>query len=687
MKNTAQVARGTKEKQLPAKLMGLGLPANKATKIAKEVLNYLKTLPRPQAWQKIAQKILARQTNFAIHKLLYETVYPDCGKIPRPAWIPNKTLIKKTHIAQLMQKLKCVQYEKFQRWSHNHYADFWQLMAKQLNIVFDNPYKQVVDIAKTIESPQWFKGAKLNIANSCFNAKKTDVAIIYQAEKGALKTITYQQLNALSNQVANSLPRYLKPHEKAAIVMPMTPEAVAIYLGIIKAGGCVVSIAESFAVEEISERIKIADAKLVFTQDKLIRDGKILPLYEKIIQAKAPKAIVLPAKKTLSQKLRKQDLSWKVFLSKNKTFSPIACNPDDETNILFSSGTTGEPKAIPWTHTTPIKCAGDGYLHHNIEPKDIVCWPTSLGWMMGPWLIYASLINRATIAIYGGAPMEKSFGAFVQNAKVNILGVVPTIVKTWRNSACMEGLDWGSIKLFSSTGECSNVDDMLYLMSLANYQPIIEYCGGTEIGGAYITSTLLQPSAPAAFTSKALGLDLVILDEKGALTHKGEVALIPPSIGLSTRLLNKDHHQVYYKDMPKLTAKKILRRHGDGIERCKNGFYRLQGRVDDTMNLGGIKVSSVEIERALINVHSIKEAAAIAINPKGGGPSQLVIYVVPQPTKKINKEQLKNELQAAIKKFLNPLFKIYDLVLVDALPKTISNKIMRRVLKNEYQKI
>ena len=411
-----------------------------------------------------------------------------------------------------------------------------------------------------------------------------------------------------------------------------------------------------------------------------------MPLYEKIIHAKAPLTVVLPAKKTLTQKLRSKDVNWKNFLSSNKKLTPVSCAPDHYTNILFSSGTTGAPKAIPWTHTTPIKCASDAYLHHNIQPHDVLCWPTSLGWMMGPWLIYASLINHATIAIYGGVPLGKDFGKFVQNAKVTMLGVVPTIVKTWRNSACMEKLDWSAIKLFSSTGECSNVDDMLYLMSLVNYQPIIEYCGGTEIGGGYITSTLLQPSAPAALTTKALGLDFVVLNEKGKLAHKGEIALIPPSIGLSTQLLNKDHHQVYYANMPKLSSGQILRRHGDEVEQFKNGFYRLQGRTDDTMNLSGIKVSSVEIERALINVPFIKETAAIAANPRGGGPSQLIIYAVPQPNKKITQAQLTDHLQTAMKKFLNPLFKIHELILVDALPKTISNKIMRGVLKNDYQK-
>jgi acetyl-CoA synthetase len=395
---------------------------------------------------------------------------------------------------------------------------------------------------------------------------------------------------------------------------------------------------------------------------------------------------VLALDSSVSTKLRHGDLSWDEFLSPNQQFDAFAADPSARTNILFSSGTTGEPKAIPWTQTTPIKCVVDGHLHHDIHPGDVVAWPTNLGWMMGPWLIYASLINRATIALYYGTPTERGFGQFVQDARVNVLGVVPSLVSIWKTTTCMEGLDWSAIKAFSSTGECSNPQDMLFLMSLAGYKPIIEYCGGTEIGGGYITGTLVQPCAPSTFTTPALGLDVVILNEEGNPDDKGEVFIIPPSIGLSTELLNKNHHQVYFADTPHLPiSPTLLRRHGDQMERLPSGYYRAHGRVDDTMNLGGIKVSSAQIEQVLNTVEEISETAAIAISPPEGGPSQLVIYAVVAPDSQKYKEALETDLQKAIAQRLNPLFKIRDLVLVNALPRTASNKVMRRVLRDWYQ--
>lgn len=636
------------------------------------------------AWKSISQEILKPSHPFGLHQLVFSHCYPDWHTHPEsaPAWIPDAKSIQTTHIAEWMSDLNIKQLTDFHAWTVNHYADFLQTLTQKLHIAFQKPAENICDFSQGIESPQWYKNAKMNIAESCFNAKENKTAIIYSDDKNALHTMSYSELDQLSNRVANGLIQHgFTQNDAIAIDMPMTKEAVAIYLGIIKIGAIVVSIADSFSPEEIATRLRIANAKAIFTQDTQLRGEKLLPLYEKVTAARAPIAIVIPCQETMSCSLRHGDLSWETFLSENKSFSAIACDPMSICNILFSSGTTGDPKAIPWNHTTAIKAAGDAYLHQDIQENDIIAWPTNLGWMMGPWLIFAALINRATLALYHDAPRDKAFGTFVQNAKVTILGVVPTLVSSWRQSKCMEGLNWSSIKTFTSTGECSNPEDMLYLMSLAGYKPVIEYCGGTEIGGSYITSTLAEKNYPSLFTTPAMGLDLILLDEFGKPSNSGEVALIPPSIGLSTQLLNANHHDVYYANMPTVNGK-ILRRHGDQAQRLPNHCYSVLGRVDDTMNLGGIKVSSAEIERVISSNDTITETAAIAVSPPQNGPSQLVIYAATQKT--LDKATIKQEMQAKINLSLNPLFKIHDVVFINELPKTASNKIMRRVLRQQY---
>jgi acetyl-CoA synthetase len=245
----------------------------------------------------------------------------------------------------------------------------------------------------------------------------------------------------------------------------------------------------------------------------------------------------------------------------------------------------------------------------------------------------------------------------------------------------MENLDWSSIKVFSSTGECSNADDMSWLMSLAGDKPVIEYCGGTEIGGAYISGTVTRPCVPGTFNAIALGLDFTILDEDEKPADAGELFLIPPSIGLSTTLLNQDHHEIYFAGAPTGPRGEVLRRHGDQIEKLPDGYWRGLGRADDAMNLGGIKVSSAEIEQVLQSVPGLTEVAAVAVSPETG-PCRLIIYAVYTNGHHADKTELLSAMQNAIKRELNPLFKIHDLVLVKTLPRTASNKIIRKALRN-----
>src|SRR5581483_1571057 len=227
------------------------------------------------------------------------------------------------------------------------------------------------------------------------------------------------------------------------------------------------------------------------------------------------------------------------------------------------------------------------------------------------------------------------------DAGVTMLGLVPSIVRSWRQTDCMRGVDWSRLRAFSSSGECSNADDMRFLMQLAGGRPIIEYCGGTEIGGAYITSTVVQPNIPSTFSTPALGIDIRLFDENGKLATRGEAFLVGPSIGLSHRLLNRDHDAVYFSDVP-IENGAPLRRHGDELERLPNGYYRAIGRADDTMNLGGIKVGCAEIERALLGIDGVQETAAVAIAPPGGGPSRLVIFAVTRRADPVDPVQIKH---------------------------------------------
>jgi acetyl-CoA synthetase len=213
---------------------------------------------------------------------------------------------------------------------------------------------------------------------------------------------------------------------------------------------------------------------------------------------------------------------------------------------------------------------------------------------------------------------------------------------------------------------------------------VIEYCGGTEIGGAYMSGTVLQAAVPSRFTTPTLGLDLVIVDDEGSKADVGEAFIVPPSIGLSSELINQDHDAVYFTDLPEIG--RPLRRHGDQVRRTSDGHLQALGRVDDTMNLSGIKVSSADLEAVLASIDTVVEAAAIASSPAGGGPDRLVVFAVVEEDTVVDGDSLQASMQQAIRDQLNPLFKIHEVVVVESLPRTASHKLMRRTLRDGYKR-
>jgi len=629
--------------------------------------------------------------SYAAQSRLYHLAYRgrDSKYGPGPAWIPSAEPPAETHVAALMAERGFASYGEFHRWSVEHREDFWQLVIDRLGIVFRRPPRRIRDPESDITHPEWLPGAELNIAESCFRADPSKVAIVSASEADAtIRAMTYRELRRLAARVANGL-ESLGVHrgERVALDLPMTPESVAIYLGTVLAGRSVVGIADASAPLDVEKRVRIGDAKAIFTIDAYTRDGKEHGIYEKVVEAHAPRTVVLPAEgKEQARLARSEDLGWEDFLSERDTFDAIPCRPADATNVLFSSGTTKDPKAILWTQATPIKAAADAYLHHDVGPEDVLAWPTSFGWMMGPWLTYGSLVNRATMALYVGAAQRRAYGQFVADAGVTMLGVVPKLVRGWKAERAMEGLDWSRIRRFSSTGETSSPEEMLYLMALAGYKPVIEYCGGTEVGGGYISGTMVQPCAPSCFTTPAMGLDFVILDE-GRPADRGEVFLVPPSIGLSNDLLNYDHRNEYYAGLPRGPGGETLRRHGDQIEKLGGGYYRHHGRIDDMVNIYGIKSSAEEI-RSVLTHELVYDAKPVAVDVGDTGQHSLVIYAIPRDPRLLGdaevRERLKRDFTREIKERLNPLLAhVHDVVLVAELPqagpgKTKTMKALRR---------
>lgn len=651
-----------------AQLSGLGV--EDAEDLAARIEPCMAEKTGERRWQRLVAEVFCgplplKRLPFAVHQLCFASAYGDRNLHgpPSPAWLPAMAAEGETNVRRLARAVGADDVPSLHRWSIQHRPDFWQIMVKELGIIFHGAP------GPAWRNGLWFPSARLNIAESCLWPSDTNEtpAIIYRDAKDMpLTTVSRDELAKLAYAVAGHCQRSgLDTGARVVLYLPMTVEAVASYLGVILAGCTVVSIADSFAAQQVAIRIGITGASLA-----IVTTGT----YKRLVAASPDLETIFVNGLPDGCAPRAIDTAWEEVIA--EPAEAIICPSAAHTNILFSSGTTGEPKAIPWTHLTPIKCAVDAHLLHDVRPGEVLSWPTSLGWMMGPWLIYAALLNQATIALYYPGPKESDFGRFVHDANVSMLGLVPSLTRMWRYARCMERIDWRCIRRFSSTGECSDPTDQLYLMALAGYRPIIEYCGGTEIGGGYLSATMEQPAAPATFTTPAFGLGIAIYDERDSPSETGELYLMPPSIGLSTELLNQNHEQVYLSGTPQLEGQS-LRRHGDHIQRLPGGYFRALGRVDDTMNLVGIKVSAAEIERAIAMVEGLDECAAVAAPSRSGGPDRLVVFaVLRHPI-----ANLRQTLQRALSERLNPMFKIAEVRLIDALPRTASNKVMRQELR------
>lgn len=689
--------------------------------LATQLVEQLSPVRQPtDAWLVSSALLLEGEVSFDVHAAWHALLASHVPGGALPVWQPDADALTKSNVSRLLHSRGFRTYAELHAWSVADPADYWQTTLTELALRFEAPPRNIRALvterapSENLEPPgelertRWLDGALLNVARACLEGDDACPAVIF-ARRGETIQCSKGELRRRVRDAAAGLRAWgVAPGNTVVLSVPLSIEAVVCYLALLYVGAIVVCVAESYSEQEIAVRLRITQPSRLIVGDVVRRSGKVLPLYEKFAHADVPAAVirlepsgdeeVLPPNRPSSAQrarsavppLRQGDVEWSSLNSdvpngaERASHRPEAFpTPIAATNtVLFSSGTTGTPKAIPWTPACAIKAAADARWHLDVRGGDRLLWPTSLGWMMGAWSIFATLLNGAALVIYDDAPTLRGLGELVESARVTHLGVVPSLVRSWRETRTMEGLDWSHLRLFASTGECSNPTDMLYLMWLAGYRPVIEYCGGTEIAGGYITGTLLSPCVPSCFTTAALGQSFVCLDDEGNEGVTGEAYLTHPSIGLSSSLLNRDHHAEYYSGTPRPN----LRRHGDLIQWVTQTHFRVLGRADDTMNLGGVKVSAVELERACEDVAGLREVAAIAVPPPTGGPSRLVLCVVDHasPTGVIpdsRLDSLQRELQARIRERVNPLFKVEQLLPMDALPRTASNKVMRRALR------
>ena len=515
---------------------------------------------------------------------------------------------------------------EFYKYSITQSRDFWRSSCEALEIQFKNNFKltnENICDASEPKYPKWFIGAQINIADSLLKNAKTDpdkIAIIYKDESGDEKRYTHKQLDELSNKFANSLrDKGINKGDYVGLCTGgMNPESIAAYIGTMKIGAvtvCLLPTTESqmkVRLDQVPEKIK-----LFVTQNYTdMSEDAPKDLYEKISAINsAPKVVIKNRDNTKSG-----DIEFGEFINKaSSKFESETLSPQDNIAILFSSGTTGIPKAIPWTPDCYIKSANDARLHMLMNKNDVLCWPSNFGWMMGSFDISAAFINGAALACYEGNVVSKEFGQFVASSKVTKMGLVPRFGELWQEKRSMEGSDFSSIKIFMSTSAPSNPDNYKYIQKLFNNAHSCEYSGGTEIAGALNTTLPYADIEVSKFNTPAFGTKLYLKPEGDDPRYVKVYVVMAndngylPAMGLSKTLVNPSitHDEKY----PLMDGK--YRPHGDifvfekghefsgELTDIKDLNFRSGGR-DNLLNINGNKMPFEEIEQWIMN--SLKDS-------------------------------------------------------------------------------
>jgi acetyl-CoA synthetase len=596
-------------------------------------------------------------------------------------WEPSREFIERTNVWRFMQRLGFDGREEFLRFSREEPERFWHELLRETGVEWFEPYTRVLDRGRGPEWARWFTGGRLNIAHNCLDrwGASGRIACIWESENGETGAVTFAQLLAQSNRVANGLRALgLEAGDRVALAMPMAPEILPILYGSFKLGLTVVPVFAGFGADAIAERLADSGARVLFTAVNLERRGRLLPLLEKMPRS-VERVIVLrrgggdvPGR-----------LTWEDFLHGQSDEAPTASlDSDAAALLLYTSGTTGRPKGAVHTHAGALAQTGkEIWLAFDHQPADRFFWLSDIGWMMGPWTILGNHLFGGTIVMYDGAPDHPSprrLWEIVERHGVTTLGVSPTAVRLLAKSGA-EPPPMPSLRLLGSTGEPWDERSWLWFFERVGRRrcPIINISGGTEILGCFLLPLPIQPLKPCSLGGPAPGMAADVVDEAGAPVRgrKGYLVCSQPAPSM-TRGLWRDwsrYMETYWSRFPGRWY------HGDWASVDEDGHWFLHGRADESMNVAGRKVGPGEVEAAMLRHPGVAEAAVIGVPDEWKGEA-IVGFAVARPGVALDPAAV----CATVAEALGHAFRPRDVIVAPELPKTQSGKIVRRLLRRKY---
>jgi len=575
---------------------------------------------------------------------------------------------------------------------------FWDEQAERLT--WHKKWNQTLDWSNA-PFAKWFIGGELNVAYNCVDrhvesGHGDQIAIYFEGEPGDTRTITYSQLKDEVSKTANALIELgIKKGDRVAIYLPMIPEATIAMLACARIGAIHSVVFGGFSAEALRSRIEDASAKLVITADGGYRRGSAFALKPAVDEAvsKSPTIEnVLVVKRCGNEvSFGEKDIWWHDLVDKQSTeHSPEFFDSETPLFILYTSGTTGKPKGI--LHTSGGYLTQAAYTHYNVfdlKPDKDIYWCTAdVGWVTGhSYVVYGPLANRASQLIYEGTPdtpHKARWWELVEKYKVSILYTAPTAIRTfmkWGNDLPAQH-DLTSLRLLGSVGEPINPEAWVWYREVigSNKTPIVDTWWQTETGSIMISPLAgVTECKPGSAMKPLPGISAGIVNEKGEVLGNGKggyLTLREPWPSMLRGIWGDDERfkETYWSQY------KGVYFAGDGAKLDDDGAIWLLGRVDDVMNVSGHRISTTEVESALVSHPTVAEAAVVGAADETTGQA-IVAFVILRQGSSEGPETVQ-DLRNHVAKEIGAIAKPKKILIVAEVPKTRSGKIMRRLLRD-----
>ena len=631
---------------------------------------------------------------------------------------PSEAFVESTNVWEFMQAHDIDDYGELIERTTTEVPDnsasgvdwFWDELVDYLDIDFYEPYDQVRDNTDGPQFTDWYPGGEINVAHNTLdkhaavdNGDRNKVACIWEGEDGVVRELTFHELHRQANRVANYLESVgTETGDTVALYMPMVPEVISILYGCFKVGAIAVPIFSGFGVEATATRIEDAEPEVLFTGDGFYRRGSAISLKgtadEAIAEAGNVEHTVVYDR--VGAETGEVEVPWhderdewwdEAVETQASEYDTKSLPADQESMLLYSSGTTGEPKGIVHTHAGVLaQCAKEIHFGFDQKPGDRFFWVSDIGWMMGPWTLIGNHHFGGTTFMYEGAPDYPNPGRFwemIERHRITTFGVSPTAIRALRKHGddVVEQYDLSSLRILGSTGEPWDPESwQWYYDQIGGGEcPIINISGGTEICGCFLMPMPINDLKPCTLGGPGLGMDIDIVDSAGNSVkenHERGYLVARDSCPSMTKSLwsgDERYLEEYWSTWPDLWD------HGDFAQKDEDGFWYLHGRADDALNVAGRKVGPAEIEGVLVEHDDVNQAAAVGVDDETTGTA-VVAYVVLEEGVE-SSEDLREELRELVGTEHGKPFRPREIRFVSEFPKTQSGKVIRRAIAAVHQ--